>query len=258
MAKQPYIPIYIGDWEKDTNCISALAEFALLKLTFKLFNSEKRGIFEANFRTLSILFKQNIDETKEIFQELIDNNILNIEPLENERFRIISRRMIREGHISEARSNNGSQGGRGNKSENKANEKQTESKQKAKLKQIPDIDIDNISKIVELLNNKGGKSFKIKNDKTVQLLRARFKDGYSFDDISKVVEMKCEDWSDCPKMKKFLRPETLFGPKFEGYFNELPKPNLFSMKQESSTIHEIDPEIKKLLGTFKREVAGKI
>jgi uncharacterized protein YdaU (DUF1376 family) len=134
MAKVPYIPLYIGDWEQDTNCISPLAEFALLKLTFKLFKSEKRGVIVTNFNTLSILFKSNMATTKEIFNELYDNNILNFEFIEDDKIRIISRRMVREGNLSEIRSNCGKEGGRGNK----ANEKQKESKKKAKVKQIPD------------------------------------------------------------------------------------------------------------------------
>lgn len=144
MGKQPYIPIYIGDWEQDTNCLSPLAEFALLKLVFKLFKSEKRGIFIANYRTLSLLFKSNIDDTKQIFQELIDNNILNISSLKDDKFEIISRRMMREANISEIRSNVGKSGGRGNK-------KQTKSKRKAKVLQNTEYDYvyeyDNNSKL---------------------------------------------------------------------------------------------------------------
>lgn len=148
MANQPYIPLYIGDWEQDTNCLTPLAEFALLKLTFKLFKAEKRGVFCANFRTLSVLFKSNMDVTKEIFQELIDNKILNISEPETGKFEIISRRMTREATISQIRSEVGKQGGRGNKSKGK---KQSKSKVKAKAKQNTDNDID-IN--IELFTNK--------------------------------------------------------------------------------------------------------
>ena len=139
MAKVPYIPLYIGDWEQDTNCISPLAEFALLKLTFKLFKSEKKGVIVTNFNTLSILFKSDLPKTKEIFNELYENNILNFEFIEDDKIRIISRRMVREGNLSEIRSNSGKEGGRGNK----AKQKQTKSKTKAKVKQIPEYDNDN-------------------------------------------------------------------------------------------------------------------
>jgi hypothetical protein len=142
MAKQPYIPLYIGDWEQDTNCITPIAEFALLKLTFKLFRAENKGVFTTNLRSLSVLFKSNSQETKEILGELTENNILEIEIISDAEISIKSRRMMREANISEARSEVGKTGGRGHKSKTKANVKQTESKSKAKLKQNTDIDID--------------------------------------------------------------------------------------------------------------------
>ncbi|WP_369403838.1 conserved phage C-terminal domain-containing protein [Fructilactobacillus florum] len=35
---------------------------------------------------------------------------------------------------------------------------------------------------------------------------------------------KCEQWGKDEYWSKFLRPETLFGTKFEGYLNEKTKP----------------------------------
>lgn len=151
MSKQPYIPLYIGDWEQDTNCLSPLAEFALLKLTFKLFSAEKRGVFYANFRTLSVLFKSDLDQTKEIFKELIDNKILNIGEVEDGKFEIISRRMTREATISEIRAQSGGKGG-------KAKRKQNGSKRKAKSEQNADIDNEyDINKGTIQVENKGVK-----------------------------------------------------------------------------------------------------
>jgi len=151
MAKQPYIPLYIGDWEKDTNCLTPMAEFALLKLTFKLFNAEKRGVFEANFRTLSVLFKCSLDETKEIFKELIENKILDISDIQDGKFCIKSRRMLRETEISEKRATSGRKGG---ESKTKAKPKQTKSKSEAKQQQNPDNDIDNNNVINEAVYKK--------------------------------------------------------------------------------------------------------
>lgn len=135
MANNPYIPLYIGDWERDTNLLTPLAEFALLKLTFKLFSSEKKGVFYANFRTLSVLFKSDLATTKDIFQELIDNKILDILEVSDGKFEIKSRRMIRESNISEIRAEAGKKGG-------EAKSKQKSGKNKAKHKQNTDIDND--------------------------------------------------------------------------------------------------------------------
>lgn len=188
MAKQPYIPLYIGDWEQDTNCLSPLAEFALLKLVFKLFKSEKRGVFIANFRTLSILFKSDIDKTKDIFQELIDNNILNISPICDDKFEIISRRMIREANISEIRANVGKSGGRGNK-------KQTKSKSKAKRLQNADIDNDIDNDIItnKLLNING--DFQKIFDRWLSYKKAR-KENYKTEDSKNTALKKLIKFSD--------------------------------------------------------------
>jgi hypothetical protein len=34
-----------------------------------------------------------------------------------------------------------------------------------------------------------------------------------------VIDKKCQEWLGDPKMQQYLRPETLFGTKFEGYLN---------------------------------------
>lgn len=224
MAKVPYIPLYIGDWEQDTNCLSPLAEFALLKLTFKLFKSEKRGVFITNFNTLSILFKSDLDKTKIIFNELFENNILNFEFIEGDKIQIISRRMIREGNLSEIRSESGSLGGRGNK----ANKKQSKSKVKAKRQQITEYEYDNdIDNIVKLLNEKTGKKLSPKAKSAKANITARLKEGYQVSDFKTVIENKCEDWLSDIKMVKFLNPDTLFGNKFDTYLNQKPQ-TLFS------------------------------
>lgn len=241
MAKVPYIPLYIGDWEQDTNCISPLAEFALLKLTFKLFKSEKRGVIVTNFNTLSILFKSNLDKTKEIFNELYENNILNFEFIEDDKIRIISRRMVREGNLSEIRSNCGKNGGRGNK----ANVKQSKSKAKAKDKQIPEYDNDNnILLVVKYLNEKTLKNFSEKSAIAIKNISARLKDGFQVSDFNLVIDTKVKEWVDDQKMCKYLNPETLFGNKFEKYLNEVPKRNILAQQVKPMTDEEHEAYIR--------------
>ena len=45
-------------------------------------------------------------------------------------------------------------------------------------------------------------------------------EGFTVEDFKTVIHKKAKQWMDDPKMIKFLRPETLFGSKFEGYLNE--------------------------------------
>ena len=60
-------------------------------------------------------------------------------------------------------------------------------------------------------------------DKTKRLLLARFKEGYTLEDFKQVIDIKTAEWKDSPEFSKYLRPETLFGTKFDGYLNQKPK-----------------------------------
>lgn len=74
--------------------------------------------------------------------------------------------------------------------------------------------------IISYLNEQAGKSFKHKTAKTRSLIKARFKDGFTIDDFKQVIDIKTAQWLTDSNMNQYLRPETLFGTKFEGYLNE--------------------------------------
>ena len=78
------------------------------------------------------------------------------------------------------------------------------------------------NEIIFYLNEKTGKHYKVKTPKTVRLIRARLKEGFTVEDFKAVIEKKCDDWLGNEKFERYLRPETLFGTKFEGYLNEPP------------------------------------
>ena len=73
--------------------------------------------------------------------------------------------------------------------------------------------------IVQYLNQKTGKHFKSTSKATQRHIKARFTDGFVLDDFKQVIDNKCGDWLRDRKMKEYLRPETLFGTKFESYLN---------------------------------------
>ena len=73
--------------------------------------------------------------------------------------------------------------------------------------------------IVQYLNQKTGKNFKSTSKATQRHIKARFTDGFVLDDFKQVIDNKCGDWLRDRKMKEYLRPETLFGVKFESYLN---------------------------------------
>ena len=72
------------------------------------------------------------------------------------------------------------------------------------------------------LNQVANKRYKFV-DKTKRLLLARFKEGYTLEDFKQVIDIKTAEWKDSPDFSKYLRPETLFGSKFDGYLNQKPK-----------------------------------
>ena len=76
------------------------------------------------------------------------------------------------------------------------------------------------SEIVNYLNSKTGASFKATGKKTQSLIKARFGEGFTLQDFKDVIDIKSNQWLRDSKMKVYLRPETLFGTKFEGYLNE--------------------------------------
>ena len=84
----------------------------------------------------------------------------------------------------------------------------------------PDGTTSETSGIVDYLNGKAGTAFRKSSKSTMRHIGARLGEGFAMDDFRLVVEHKVGEWLDDPKMRKFLRPETLFGPKFEGYLND--------------------------------------
>lgn len=76
--------------------------------------------------------------------------------------------------------------------------------------------------IIQYLNTKADREFRSTTKKTQSLIKARFNEGFGLDDFKTVIDNKTATWKGKPEWDKFLRPETLFGTKFEGYLNEKP------------------------------------
>lgn len=74
--------------------------------------------------------------------------------------------------------------------------------------------------IIDHLNEKADRKFRHNTNKTKRLINSRFKEGFKLDDFKKVIDIKVAEWKNDSEMSKFLRPETLFGTKFEGYLNQ--------------------------------------
>lgn len=78
---------------------------------------------------------------------------------------------------------------------------------------------DKIAEIVAYLNAKAKTRYRASSDATARLINARLADGFTVADFKKVIDNKVAEWKDDGKMRNYLRPETLFGTKFESYLN---------------------------------------
>lgn len=76
-----------------------------------------------------------------------------------------------------------------------------------------------VEEIVEYLNEKAGTQYKATTKATRDKIVARLNEGFTVDDFRTVIDKQCREWLKKPEMAKYLRPETLFGTKFEGYLN---------------------------------------
>lgn len=78
---------------------------------------------------------------------------------------------------------------------------------------------DSVKNIIDYLNQKAGTQYKHTSKKTNDMVRARFNEGFTEQDFFTVIDKKCADWKGT-EWEKFIRPETLFSNKFEGYLNQ--------------------------------------
>lgn len=94
--------------------------------------------------------------------------------------------------------------------------------------------------IVDYLNVKANSKYRHTTTKTKDVIKARWNEGFRLDDFKKVIDIKTMEWLYNPKMSKFLRPETLFSNKFEGYLNQQP---VYAGRTEYDPNAEINEDI---------------
>lgn len=86
-----------------------------------------------------------------------------------------------------------------------------------------------INIIITYLNDVTNKSYRTDTQSTIQLITNKLNNGFTIEQFKYVIDIKASHWLNTD-MDKFLRPETLFGNKFEGYLNE----TINNTKQSSS------------------------
>lgn len=89
------------------------------------------------------------------------------------------------------------------------------------------------AEIVDYLNQKAGTSYRHTSNKTRDLIKARLNEGFKLQDFLTVINKKVLEWQGT-EFEKFIRPETLFSNKFEGYLNQRttkPKSGLYNIRE---------------------------
>ena len=90
--------------------------------------------------------------------------------------------------------------------------------------EVPKADTMAIKCVIAELNRVAGTHYRPTTKQTVAVITARLKEGWTAEDFAQVIRTKCEEWLGDPAMRPFIRPTTIFGPKFEGYLNQSARP----------------------------------
>lgn len=90
--------------------------------------------------------------------------------------------------------------------------------------------------IIDYLNAKLDTKYKTDNKKTLELIKARLKEGFTVEDFKTVIDKKSFEWGNDSNMCQYLRPVTLFSTKFESYLNQ---PFTKHMTASEKNVYEI-------------------
>lgn len=100
--------------------------------------------------------------------------------------------------------------------ERKIKKEEERKEEKNISKQVPSAEA---LEIISYLNLKCGTAYRTDAKETIRLIAARLKENYTVDDIKNVIDLKSSKWLNTD-MSQYLRPITLFGSKFEYYYND--------------------------------------
>lgn len=123
---------------------------------------------------------------------------------------------------SQSRSENGKKGGRPKKEPLKNQEKTIclpYAKAYENHSENENENINVIKNIIEYLNNKLGTRYKYTTKDIQSHIKARLKEGFTYEDFVCVIDKKYQEWHGT-KWEEYLRPITLFSTKFQSYLNQ--------------------------------------
>lgn len=223
LRNQPYLPLYVQDYltdEKLRECeASSVGVYSFIlcvmhksEIYGTIMLKQKDKQTDNQIKNFAYKLTKHLPYNLEIIEAALIN-LLNEKILTINSDFLIQKRMVKDNEISEKRAISGKKGGE--KSQEKRNKKFGKAKTKANTEN--EIEIENI---IEYLNKSTNKKFKSKSKNTISHINARLKEGFTIDDFKTVIDNKTKKWLNDEKMSEYLRPETLFGNKFESYLND--------------------------------------
>lgn len=185
------IPTYLIEESKNKPYSKIEAYIDILNMA-----DESGGEFETTRRTLENRWGWSGRRVNSFLSELEERTI--IEPRMNQKRTKI--KTINTGFSDTKRTKN----------EPKTNQKRT--------KEINE-DVEVYKRIIDYLNSRCGTRYTEKNKQTKESIHARLEEKFTEEDFYTVIDKKCNEWIGT-EMEKYLRPQTLFGTKFESYLNQ--------------------------------------
>ena len=93
--------------------------------------------------------------------------------------------------------------------------------------------------VLQYLNDSLGTKYKATTKAHIANINARIEEGHSVDDLKAVVNSKKIEWGNDPAMAQYLRPQTLFGNKFQGYLVSAKTP---PKKMPAKSVHSFEDQ----------------
>ena len=179
----------------------------------------EEGCYASN-EHFSNFFGLSKNRCTEIIKSLEKKGLISIELQREAGKKNISKRIIRVlGKSNRGYSENRTKGVR------KTDEGYSENREENNTLSNNTIDNNIYCQIIDYLNEKANKNYRSNISKNQRLIKARIKENFTVEDFKKVIDIKVREWGKDEKMSKYLRPETLFGTKFESYLNEKEEKN---------------------------------
>lgn len=252
LRNQPYLPLYVQDFLTDEKLIECSAESTgvYIRLMCILHKSDTYGCIllkqkdkqnDNNVKNFALkLAKQmpyDISTIERSLEELIEEKVLILED-----DTLYQKRMKKDGILSDIRAEAGKKGANRKNAKDfaKANDEakelaNNEANSENEYEYEDEIDTEIITDkeiikgIIDYLNIKTNSHYKYSTEKIRKLIKTRLNDNFTIDDFKTVIDKKTDEWLGTD-FEKFLRPETLFGNKFEGYLNQKTTPKKKTLK----------------------------